>query len=148
MVAVGMLAVTMLFAGALADTWNRKRTMSIALFTSALLVLASAAAPDLDGLATAVAQADIIAAGFPVGTITSGPSTEADLNLVIEQTPEAGAVVPLTTKINFVLGAGPPTPGPPVLEVPSVEGQTQLQLNATVAAVGMGVGTNVGLFTS
>jgi YNFM family putative membrane transporter len=42
----GVLAVTMLFAGALADSWQRKKTMSLALFTSALLVLASAAAPD------------------------------------------------------------------------------------------------------
>jgi YNFM family putative membrane transporter len=42
----GVLAVTMLFAGALADSCQRKKTMSLALFTSALLVLASAAAPD------------------------------------------------------------------------------------------------------
>ncbi len=61
----GMLAVTMLFAGALADTWNRKRTMSIALFTSALLVLASAAAPDWHSLVIVRALLGLSLSGVP-----------------------------------------------------------------------------------
>jgi YNFM family putative membrane transporter len=42
----GILAVALLFAGALSDAWGRKTIMAISLFSSALLMLLTAVSPD------------------------------------------------------------------------------------------------------
>jgi beta-lactam-binding protein with PASTA domain len=96
--------------------------------------------PNVLGDTSAVAGAAIVAAGFPVGSVTSAPSTEAQLNLVVSQSPAAGLVLSLTTPVSYVLGSGPPTPTPPELDVPELIGQTQLEAQATAAASGYGIG--------
>jgi hypothetical protein len=96
--------------------------------------------PNLEGLTSAVAQTDITTAGFPVGSITGAPSTEALEGLVINQSPASQSVAPLTTPVSFVLGSGLAVPNPPVLELPSVVGQTPQQAAETLAEVGAVLG--------
>jgi serine/threonine-protein kinase len=116
-------------------------TSSTAPFT---LVVQSGAAtgtvPNVVGDTTAAAQTAIIAAGFPVGAVTSAPSTTAQDGFVISQAPSAGPGVLLTQPVSYVLGSGPVVPNPPVLELPNIVGQTQAEAQETLAEVGASVG--------
>lgn len=97
--------------------------------------------PNLAGDTSIVAQAAITAAGFPVGAVTSGQSTTAQLNLVISQNPTPQGGVPLTQAVSFVLGSGPPTPGPPSVSViPSLVGLTQAEAQAELNEAGLTLG--------
>jgi beta-lactam-binding protein with PASTA domain len=109
---------------------------------------ATATVPNVVGDTSAVAQAAIIAAGFPVGAVNSTTSTSAQIGLVLSQSPTPQAGVLLTQPVSFVVGAGPVTPNPPVLELPSLVGMTQAQAQATLAALGAGIGTVTAGYTS
>jgi MFS transporter, YNFM family, putative membrane transport protein len=66
----GVMAVAMLFAGAVADTWGRKRIMSASLLSSALLILLSAIAPDWRTILTLRALLGITLSGLPAVAMT------------------------------------------------------------------------------
>jgi MFS transporter, YNFM family, putative membrane transport protein len=66
----GVLAVAMLFAGALSDAWGRKPVMLVSLFASSVLVLATAVAPGWATLLVLRALLGITLAGLPAVAMT------------------------------------------------------------------------------
>jgi YNFM family putative membrane transporter len=66
----GVLAVAMLFAGVLSDTWGRKRVMSASLLASAILMLLTAIAPDWRVLLTLRALLGLTLSGLPAVAMT------------------------------------------------------------------------------
>jgi len=66
----GVLGVALLFAGALSDAWGRKRIMSASLLSSAVLMLLSAAAPDLRTLLWLRALLGLTLSGLPAVAMT------------------------------------------------------------------------------
>ncbi|WP_250877754.1 MFS transporter [Luteibacter anthropi] len=69
-VTTGVLAVAMLFAGALSDMWGRKPVMLASLLGSSLLVLATAMAPNWSTLLVLRAMLGITLAGLPAVAMT------------------------------------------------------------------------------
>ncbi|MEO8777238.1 MAG: MFS transporter [Rhodanobacter sp.] len=66
----GVLAVAMLFAGALSDAWGRKPVMVISLLTSALLVLLSAVMPGWSSLLVVRTVLGLTLSGLPAVAMT------------------------------------------------------------------------------
>lgn len=75
--------------------------------------------PNIVGENVDVARARIQADGFSVGSITYELTEDVDENIVIRQSPEAGATAPPTTAVNLVVSSGPFS-----IEVPDVAGRT------------------------
>lgn len=69
-VTTAVLAVAMLFAGALSDSWGRKRMMSLSLFSSALLVLLTAWAPGWQALLVLRTLLGLTLSGLPAVAMT------------------------------------------------------------------------------
>lgn len=69
-VTTGVLAVAMLFAGALSDMWGRKPVMLASLLGSSLLVLATAMAPNWTTLLVLRAMLGVTLAGLPAVAMT------------------------------------------------------------------------------
>lgn len=69
-VTTGVLAVAMLFAGALSDMWGRKPVMLASLLGSSLLVLATAMAPNWSTLLVLRAMLGVTLAGLPAVAMT------------------------------------------------------------------------------
>ena len=69
-VTTGVLAVAMLFAGALSDMWGRKPVMLASLLGSSLLVLATAMAPNWSSLLVLRAMLGVTLAGLPAVAMT------------------------------------------------------------------------------
>ncbi len=69
-VTTAVLAVAMLFAGALSDAWGRKRVMSLSLFSSALLVLLTALAPGWHALLVLRTLLGLTLSGLPAVAMT------------------------------------------------------------------------------
>jgi YNFM family putative membrane transporter len=66
----GVLAVAMLFAGALSDAWGRKRLMVASLLSSAVLVLMSALMPDWGALLVVRTLLGLTLSGLPAVAMT------------------------------------------------------------------------------
>ena len=66
----GVLAVAMLFAGALSDAWGRKPVMVASLLSSALLVLVTALMPDWTDLLVARTVLGLTLSGLPAVAMT------------------------------------------------------------------------------
>ena len=66
----GVLAVAMLFAGALSDAWGRKPVMVASLLSSAVLVLATALAPDWPALLLVRTLLGLSLSGLPAVAMT------------------------------------------------------------------------------
>ena len=64
-VATGALAVTMLFAGTLSETWGRKRIMAAALFISSVLALLTACSHTFHSLLALRLAQGVVLAGVP-----------------------------------------------------------------------------------
>ncbi len=75
--------------------------------------------PNVVGENVDVARARIEGDGFSVGDITYELTEDVDENIVIRQSPEAGATAPPTTAVNLVVSSGPFS-----IEVPDVSGRT------------------------
>jgi eukaryotic-like serine/threonine-protein kinase len=75
--------------------------------------------PNVVGENVDVARVRIEADGFSVGSITYELTEDVDENIVIRQSPEAGATAPPTTAVNLVVSSGPFS-----IEVPDVAGRT------------------------
>ncbi|MBW8017458.1 MAG: PASTA domain-containing protein, partial [Planctomycetes bacterium] len=94
--------------------------------------------PDVVGMTQANAEADIVAAGFTVGTITTAYSGTVAAGDVISQNPTAGtptaAGAPVAIEVS--LGVNPdtaaPTPNPATFaSVPSADSDTAISMTAT-----------------
>ncbi len=94
--------------------------------------------PALDGLTEQAARATIEEAGLTVGEVTRAASDAADLDLVIDQTPEPLDSVEEETVVDFVLGSGPD-----VVAIPPVIGLTEAQATQTLESAGFQVLTSV-----
>jgi MFS transporter, YNFM family, putative membrane transport protein len=66
----GILAVAILFAGAVSDAWGRKAIMSASLLSSAALMLLAAIAPDWPSLLTLRALLGLTLSGLPAVAMT------------------------------------------------------------------------------
>lgn len=69
-VTTAVLAVAMLFAGALSDSWGRKRVMSLSLFSSAVLVLLTALVPGWETLLVLRTLLGLTLSGLPAVAMT------------------------------------------------------------------------------
>ena len=68
--------------------------------------------PDVVDLDQTAAEADIVAAGFTVGTVTTAYSPTVTLGDVISQDPTAGTYVPAGTSVDMVVSSGTGCAGP------------------------------------
>ena len=94
--------------------------------------------PPVEGLLQSAAEADIVAAGLVVGTVTTAYSDTVALDHVISQDPVAGTEVAPGSAVDLVVSLGPE---PPPLTVPPVEGLLQSAAEADIVAAGLVVGT-------
>ena len=68
--------------------------------------------PPVEGLLQSAAEADIVAAGLVVGTVTTAYSDTVALDHVISQSPAAGVSVPEGSAVDLMVSLGP-APMPP-----------------------------------
>ncbi len=96
--------------------------------------------PNVVGLTRSEAEADIVAAGLDVGTVSEAHSETVALGLVISQNPAADAEVAVGTSISFVVSLGPdvpivPVPAPPTAPVvdalPEITHENTIQLTGS-----------------
>jgi serine/threonine-protein kinase len=87
--------------------------------------------PDVVGQSRAAAEATLTNAKLAVGTITQQTSTEQSPGTVLEQSPAAGASLPVGGTVNFVV-AQAPTETP----VPNVVGKNEAQASAELGRAG------------
>ena len=140
---------------------QRRRRIGFAVLTVALLALAGAAValflllnnndgnsgednppptvqtiqvPVLLGLTQDAAETAIQDAGLTVGEVTQVASEEADLGLVVEQTPAAESAVEADTSVDLVIGSGPD-----VVAIPQVLGLTEAQAQENLEDAGFQV---------
>ncbi|HEG42640.1 MAG TPA: PASTA domain-containing protein, partial [Phycisphaerales bacterium] len=92
--------------------------------------------PDVVGLTQAAAEANIVAAGLTVGTVTTDYSDTVALNDVISQNLTAGTSVPAGTSVNLVISLGVQ-----MVTVPDVVGLTQVVAGTTLTAAQLSTGT-------
>ena len=92
--------------------------------------------PSVVGLAQAIAESNIGAAGLVVGTVTTSYSATVPEGNVISQSPTGGSSVEIGSSVDIEvsLGAEPVT-------VPDVTGQTQATAESNIVAAGLVVGT-------
>jgi hypothetical protein len=93
--------------------------------------------PDVVDLPQATAEADILAAGLVVGTITTASHPSIVAGNVISQNPIAGTTVFAGTAVDLVISTGP---GIVLIDVPDVTGQTQAAAEAAILAANLTVG--------
>jgi serine/threonine-protein kinase len=138
---------------------QRRRRIGFAVLTVALLALAGAAValfllltnnddaptnddptptvievPALAGLTEDAARIAIEQAGLTVGVVTRVASEEADLGLVVEQSPAPQSAVEEGTAVDFVIGSGPD-----VVAIPPVVGLTEAQAQENLQDAGFQV---------
>ena len=113
---------------------------NVALGTAVDLVVSlgqqTVAVPDVVGLAQATAEANIVAAGLVVGTVTTDFSDTVPAGDVISQNPTGGTNVALGTAVDLVVSLGPQT-----VAVPDVVGLAQATAEGNIVAAGLTVGT-------
>ena len=86
----------------------------------------------LAGMTQEDAQAAILAQGLSVGDIVVAPST-VQKGMVVSQSPEAGASVPLGSKVNLTISGGR-------VVVPELVGQREEEALERIATVGLACG--------
>jgi beta-lactam-binding protein with PASTA domain len=94
-------------------------------------VSCTATVPDVLGLLDAIAQADIIAAGLIVGTVTTVASASPPTT-VLSQSPIGGTVTPFGSPVNLTESAG--------VLVPNVENLSEALAIAAIQAAGFVLG--------
>jgi eukaryotic-like serine/threonine-protein kinase len=93
--------------------------------------------PGVIGLSQEEAEAELRGANLRVGEITQEPSDEFEPGTVIGQDPEEGEQVPVRTRVDLVVSAGPET-----VVVPTVVGLQEADAVANLRAVGLDVQVN------
>ena len=93
--------------------------------------------PNVVGQAQATAEANIVAAGLTVGTVSTANSGTVPAGVVISQSPVAcSACATSGDPVDLVVSIGPA-----VIDVPNVVGQVQATAEANIVAAGLTVGT-------
>ena len=89
--------------------------------------------PDVTGIAQTTAEANIVAAGLTVGTITVASSETVAVGDVISQNPTAGASVVHDFAVGLVISQGDTTPPIPAtfLSAPSAISSSAISMTAT-----------------
>jgi len=100
------------------------------------LGLPPAFVPNVVGLTQAAAQADIVAVGLVVGTVSTSYSFTVPAGDVISQNPAGGALVDGGSSVNIEVSLGVE-----MVTVPSVVGQAQATAQSNIVATGLVVGT-------
>ena len=96
------------------------------------------AVPNVVGLPQATAEADIVAAGLVVGTVTFINDAAVPAGDVISQNPAAGTTVFVGSTVDIVVSLGP---GVVLIDVPDVTGLPQATAEADILAANLTVGT-------
>ena len=91
--------------------------------------------PDVVGLAQGIAEADILAAGLTVGTVTPQSSGSVPAGDVISQDPVNPTQVPVGSAVNIVVSIGNN------VVVPDVVDKAQATAESDIVAAGLTVGT-------
>jgi len=92
--------------------------------------------PNVVGEVQINAQADILAAGFVVGTVTTRADDFAPAGVVVSQAPAAGTLAAAGSAVSLVVSLGP-------AHVPDVRGLAQADAAAAITAAGFAVGAIV-----
>ncbi|MEL7450651.1 MAG: PASTA domain-containing protein, partial [Pseudomonadota bacterium] len=92
--------------------------------------------PDVTGLAQALAESDILAAGLSVGAVTTANSDTVPAGAVISQDPIGGTLVQPGTAVDLVVSIGPAD-----VIVPDVTGLPQATAESNIIAANLTVGT-------
>jgi hypothetical protein len=99
--------------------------------------------PDIVGDTQPVANSTLIAANLTVGAVTDAYSDTVPIGEVISQAPVAGASVPPSSPIAYVLSLGPQ-----FIPVPNVIGMSAALANETIDGAGLTVGTDTGVIST
>ncbi len=99
---------------------------------------ASVLVPNVVGQALTTAQASLATAGATVGTVTPQYSATVPMDVVISQSPVAGAYVVSGSGVDLVVSLGS---APVMLSVPNLVGQTQVAATTAITTAGLTVGT-------
>ncbi len=105
--------------------------------TSVDLVVAAipvVAVPDVVGKASSDAEADLAVEGLQVGEVTAVFSDDADVGIVLTQSPEADAEVPVASVVALEISAGPKQGA-----VPDVTGLSSTDANDVLDSAGFAV---------
>jgi eukaryotic-like serine/threonine-protein kinase len=88
--------------------------------------------PELIDLPREIAEAEIVRAGLVVGEVTSEPSDEVDVGIVLRQTPLPDRTVDEGTEVDLVVSAGQD-----VTDVPQITGLTEEEALAALREAGL-----------
>jgi len=92
--------------------------------------------PNVIGLNRANAQAEILAAGLVIGSVSPANNSNVPTGTIISQSPVNGASVLTGTAVNLEVSAGPAA-----YVVPKVVGLTQMDAQTEITAADLAVGT-------
>lgn len=145
--AAGILTGAATVAGVYPFTVNATDSTGTAVASPASTITATGTGPttvpvpNVVGDTSAAATTAITGASLLVGAITQASSDTVAVGVVLSQVPAAGAVVNTGSIVSYVLSSGPAVPNPPSVLVPQVVGLTQDKAQATLAGVGLTLGT-------